>query len=856
MAIKQQFSEMRNNTPKAVWWLVVAAVVVIVLILATLLFTKERRIVSVPDIKTELRFTVDPSNGRDLLKSAVVGVPTSVVVLVSANVPTKITEPLVVQAENKPDGLNVNSSCNHIRIEENLPCRINITFTPSAEMPVEECVIPIKYSAADAPEDVAPSETSFVFSVAATKPKIVAAPVQKTVSEPQPEPVQNPAESVASDESDESASLEWPDTTTKPYDDEYNNGENYVDDDKNNDSNIEDAVISIGGDDLLTKDSSVVAPPARRQSATPQADADASNTMLSGACSDFAFPGYNLFGRQIGWIKPKGGAYYFHPFSDTECDNPTGAYNPENGIISDINDNSIRIGTDAEHIGYGVITNGVMPKLSNPATQRNFIKATVANEESEIKTGSGRSVIGNDTDNDKGGLLRRREFKSDKFTGSGRESAVYSSQPYDREFVLRQYKPIPATIVSEVRADASLYDANSANIQLPVRATVDRNVYSDSGRTIIIPTGTLMLGYVTGTIPGPYKAIGRMQIKWYQFILPNGVEFNFNSKEKDPFSADSQGRAGVPGRGSTDYMEQFVMPMLTAIVPAAVNLIAPVADKFVNQIDLDNNTVVQSGTLRSSELAKNEIITAWNQVAQKLIVDAMDNTVPPFSIPAGTRINVYSPEDLIVSCGVSDDTGNAKKCALTPKDNEYSTRRDHTEVFKNNEARADYNDGTWVGQSRSFNWANKYCDSYKDGKFTDETVKQIYEDGLDYADVLFYCQSNQYQAINMAKQKALYENQQDVNNKKSIASTGGQGTKEYNTNVLGLKYDDDGAIQNPFQKEKQTNITSEEEEIIGCWDGSTPDANGCCTGETYTDMGEDGFNCCPDGGGACFPPIQ
>ena len=40
-----------------------------------------------------------------------------------------------------------------------------------------------------------------------------------------------------------------------------------------------------------------------------------------------------------------------------------------------------------------------------------------------------------------------------------------------------------------------------------------------------------------------------------------------------------------------------------------------------------------------------------------------------------------------------------------------------------------------------------------------------------------------------------------------------------------------------------------------CNDGSAPDANGCCTGETYTDMGENGFNCCPDDGGDCFPPM-
>ncbi|MBD5391854.1 hypothetical protein HDR66_03555 [bacterium] len=40
-----------------------------------------------------------------------------------------------------------------------------------------------------------------------------------------------------------------------------------------------------------------------------------------------------------------------------------------------------------------------------------------------------------------------------------------------------------------------------------------------------------------------------------------------------------------------------------------------------------------------------------------------------------------------------------------------------------------------------------------------------------------------------------------------------------------------------------------------CLDGTSPDKYGCCAGEVYTDMGELGFNCCPDFGD-CFPPIK
>lgn len=41
-----------------------------------------------------------------------------------------------------------------------------------------------------------------------------------------------------------------------------------------------------------------------------------------------------------------------------------------------------------------------------------------------------------------------------------------------------------------------------------------------------------------------------------------------------------------------------------------------------------------------------------------------------------------------------------------------------------------------------------------------------------------------------------------------------------------------------------------------CTDGSKPNKFGCCEGETYKDMGNLVFACCPDDGGECYPPIN
>ncbi len=797
---RQQFSEMRQNTPKRVQWLLLAAAFVVVIILLVLLLSgnDDNNGASPADTEqapVDLKIDPDMINWADVI----VGQKKSETIKVSATGPAKI---VAIRRHKDINGFEVNNTCTGMgQISESLACSMIVTYAPTAAMPTEQVPLFVDWHRADETDEMTKT-SKIVMTLGAKTPVVEVKPETKVEPVEIPEPVDIPEPVVE----------EKPEPVAAPIKEE------------------------------IKQDIARIAPPVVVEKPIITND---KKIEIPDGCSDFAFPGYNNSGTQIGWIKPDGGAYKFYPFSDKNCKNATGTYNPDNGIITDSRGN--KIGTDADHIGFATVINGTIPELSNAPAIKVVNRARQLDTD-EVKTvvinspGAGR-ITANGFEPFSG---LKPEEKTDVIPGtSGKSSAVVASQPYDRSFVLRQYKPIPATIVSEVRADADVY---SEGRPLPVRATVDRNVYSDDGRNIIIPTGTLMLGYVTGDLPGPYKAIGRMQINWYQFIRPDGVEFNFNNRGSQPFAGDAQGRVGVPGRGSTDYMEQFIMPMLTAIVPAAVNLIAPVSDAFVNQIDLDNNTVVQSGTVRSSELAKNEIITAWNQVAQKLLVDMMDNTVPPFTIAAGTRITVYSPEDLIVVC---PDGGKSCNMEAYYADSIAQDRFDYNSVA--NSVKIDQSGEEWVGQVRSFNLA-QYCDM-STGKVK-ASAEEIYQAGLDYRTVLFYCQSSQYKAINNAKQEAVFQNQQSSTNKNSIAYIADQGEQAYNEQVLGLKYDTDtGAIENPFNQPEPPVAVEEVVEQIMCEGNIAPDANGCCPGEIYTDMGEQGFNCCPETGGDCFPPI-
>ena len=783
--IKQQLIDLKNNMPKRLQWLLLAAAFIVVLILLTLIFSDDKKSDISPDSKVAAKLIIDP----DMIDwtNVMVGQKRTEAIKISANKPVKILE---VRQHKDVKGFDIKSTCKQQgTIDTTIGCVITATFEPTSALDVTHVPIFIDWYAADESPSMT-RDAKIVLSLSANSP--VTEKPEPVVVEPKPEPKPEP--------------VPEPIPEPIPYEKD------------------------------IIDDINKIAPPIDFGDDDPYVSAPE-------ACSDFAFPGYDNSGRQIGWIKPEGGAYKFHPFSDTECDDPTGIYNPDNGIITDINNPGKRIGTDAEHIGFAAISGGELPELSNAPAVRQVNRA-VQRDTPSNSGGAGR-LTENGFDNEAFKKKNPAPKPVVTYGTSGDNSAVVASQPYDRSFVLRQYKPIPATIVSEIRADADLFEKGKP---LPVRATVDRNVFSDDGRNIIIPTGTLMLGYVTGDLPGPYRAVGRMQINWYQFIRPDGVEFNFTDKNSQPFAGDAQGRVGVPGRGSTDYMEQFFMPMLTAMVPAAVNLIAPISDAFVNQIDLDNNTVVQSGTMRSSEMAKNEIITAWNQVAQKLMVDMMDNTLPPFTIAAGTRITVYSPEDLIVVCPDTD-----KKCYVkTYYDNSMEQKRFNYNSVQNFEV--DRTGTDWIGQVRSFN-IGQYCEN-RNGKMTaSENCKIESCGGYDYRTILMYCESMNYKSKTEVKQQAYHESEQKKY-QDTYGAPGEEKTEEQQAaydEMIGITYDENGYVENPF--ESAASEPAPEEAVLTCMDGSMPDANGCCAGEIYTDMGEMGFNCCPEGGGDCFPPI-
>lgn len=850
--LSQQFSEFRKTTPKYIQWILMGAAFIVVVVLIVLLATGKKKTPAIEVIGEETEnvtpgLVFEPADASfDWSKTAVDETQTANIE-VRANTSIKVTDVKITikNEDNEKIGISADETCSNdqVVINQDVSCVITIKYKPTDVLKSASGEIFVTWHPWTDEERVETSVAGKI-TLGAIKGE-VPSKAKEPVAESVPEPVEEPAPETTEDLEEDSASAQEPeeiieniapaidfDEIPEPASQEDEAQNTPSDDtpeetDEAEEESVEEVIETIAPEIEIEEKPA----PAKKTVAAQPAKKEHKKISLGTACSDFAFPAYDLQGVQSGWIKPNGGAYYYHPFDDKKCETPAGRYNPSTGYIMDLDDPSKKIGSDVDHIRASF--QDKMPALTSRQPTRTVHKATQSDEPSEAEGGSGHITM--------------KEPRVKKNYNGSADDTVYNSEPYDRTFLLRQYKPIPATIVSDIQADKTLLETG-----IPVRATVDRNVYSDNGRTVVIPTGTMMLGYVTGELPGPYKAVGRMEIKWYQFIRPDGTEFNFGDGN-EPFSADAQGRKGVPGHGSTDYLQQFVLPMFTAIVPAAVNMIAPIADRFVNQIDLDNNTVVQSGTVRSSEMAKNEIINAWNTVASKLMVDMMDNTVPPFTIAAGTRITVFSPVDLAVTCGAPDEEGETRKCAIAP----FSDTGRHTHTH---DAEESTNTEEFIGQVRSLMFTSlteQYCE--EDEKSGTQRAKrdlsqeELKKAGFNFQTLDFYCRSmGTYQAKNNARQEVLWQNQKDTYEDKV---GGAKGSQAYNENVLGLVYEEDGTIKNPFEKVKPAEPEPEADAALTCDGGTAPDKNGCCPGETYTDMGDAGMNCCPDSGGDCFPPI-
>ena len=185
-------------------------------------------------------------------------------------------------------------------------------------------------------------------------------------------------------------------------------------------------------------------------------------------------------------------------------------------------------------------------------------------------------------------------------------------------------KPIPAVIARAI----------DTNNPAPVTAYVERNVYAEEGRNIIIPAGSRLIGSF-GSIAGPNEATSdsaRVQISWERLIRPDGSIFVFGGQ-----TADAQGRIGALGYVDQQLLKKYTLPALTTVLSSSVAYMMASAE--------DSNGSTETSKQQAASDARQNFLDDMQSLFDEILADKTNVKAMTY-VPNGTRIIVYPNTDL------------------------------------------------------------------------------------------------------------------------------------------------------------------------------------------------------------------
>ncbi len=213
-----------------------------------------------------------------------------------------------------------------------------------------------------------------------------------------------------------------------------------------------------------------------------------------------------------------------------------------------------------------------------------------------------------------------------------------SSWRVDMSEMIFSDKPIPAVIARAI----------DTNNPAPITAYVERNVYAEEGRNIIIPAGSRMIGSF-GSITAAAEATSesaRVQISWERLIRPDGSIFVFTGQ-----TADAQGRAGALGYVDQQLFKKYTLPVVTTVMTSAASYFIASADDAAGEIE--------SSKSQAANDARQNFLSDMESLFDDILSDKTDVKAMTY-IPAGTRIIVYPNTDLWLRSAERDSEESQK----------------------------------------------------------------------------------------------------------------------------------------------------------------------------------------------------
>lgn len=217
---------------------------------------------------------------------------------------------------------------------------------------------------------------------------------------------------------------------------------------------------------------------------------------------------------------------------------------------------------------------------------------------------------------------------------------VIATKIGNTDYIIAQGKMISAVLETSINTD------------LPgsLRALISRDIYAESGRNILIPKGSRLIGTYEDSI-----ALGqrRVVVTWQRIIRPDGIDINISSP-----GTDQLGRAGVTGIVDNKYAEIFGNSLLISAITIAASFSA---DKFSDSggITSSSSSTTADGTTTNTQsgdttdLSVLEAVSDFGDVA-KDIVEKRLNDQPTILVNQGTRIKVFVNQDMIFPASIAN----------------------------------------------------------------------------------------------------------------------------------------------------------------------------------------------------------
>ena len=171
-----------------------------------------------------------------------------------------------------------------------------------------------------------------------------------------------------------------------------------------------------------------------------------------------------------------------------------------------------------------------------------------------------------------------------------------------------------------------------------VRGIIDRDVYGESGKEILLPRGTRIFGEYTASVR---RGQGRVEINWSRLLRQDGVSIGISFAASDQF-----GRAGVQGEVDNKISSVIANSLLTSVL--AVGSLA------ATQGILGDNTATTTvnptlGTATTTGNAANQALYDVTKNVIGIVGQILKNSIdlnPIIRIPQGVRITVIVNSDL------------------------------------------------------------------------------------------------------------------------------------------------------------------------------------------------------------------